>query len=323
MLTPDEITQDTGPLEQLPRILDRRSTLNGRRQTLLQQKQTDALPQLTTETPNAKLAWRQVVQLREENRRLRFELQEKQAELQQLVHEYQALQETFDKEVAVIHSAHQQVTEQYQGHLRELMEERNRLHDLHADLEQRYKDLYHSFQDAAEEEARKMLTEAAQTVILSPDNTPVLLQDVVKTVELQVRQQEDKHLIEAMYLKREIQRIAKQLEQERQQINQERQQLVALQLSIREQAELRQKTLASRLQTRWKLASIFTSIGLPILLVVLQFIFLALFHVSMIGPVSIAILAPIVVCVVLALALVNPIKMVKIIYTSAPHKKKY
>lgn len=322
MLTPDEISQDTGPLEPLPRILDRRSALTERRQNLLQQKQTDALPQLAAETPNAKLAWRQVVHLREENRRLRYEVQEQRAELQQLVSEYQSLQEKFDQEVAVIHSAHQQENEQYQTRLHELMNERNRLHDTHLSLEQRYQELYHSFQEAAEEEAHKLLSEAAQTVILSHDTTPVLLQDVVKTVELQVRQEEDKHLVEALYLKREVQRIAEQLEQERQTIEQERQQLAALQLSISEQSALRHQTVESRLRARWKLKAVFASIGLPFVLVLLQLVALAFFHVSVAGPASIAILAPIVVCIVLTLLFAHPFKAVKMMYTSAPHKKK-
>ncbi len=71
----------------------------------------------------------------------------------------------------------------------------------------------------------------------------------MKTLELQVRQEEDKHLVEALYLKREVQRMAAILDQERQQIEEERHNLLVMQNTAREQAELRQKTLQARLRS--------------------------------------------------------------------------
>ena len=199
MLSPDDTThtnQVTESLERLPRPTDRRSSTNERRHAMLAHKNTDVLPSVTVETPHAKIAWRQVIQLREENRHLSFELEAQRQEMQQLLAQYNALQAQFDQEATGIHSSYQQEREQYQSHLRALMDERNRLQERYADLEKCYMDLYHTFQDAVEEEAHKMVTEAAQTIELSPAGTPTLFQDVMKTLELQVRQEEDKHLVE-------------------------------------------------------------------------------------------------------------------------------
>lgn len=315
--------KDTGVLETLPRTLDWRSILNERRQSILQQKQTESLPRLTNgDTANTKVAWRQVLQLREENRRLRFDLEEQRSELQRLIAEYTAMQEEFDREIAIIHNGHQQEIEHYHQHLNEMIDERNRLQDAHSLLEQRYQNLYHSFQDAAEEEAQKMVTEAAKTLELPSGTTPVLFQDVVKTVEFKVRQEEDKHLIEALYLKREVQSMAEKLQQARQQIDQERQNLLIMQNTVREQAVLRHKMLQARLEARWTMKSVCTAIGVLFLLVVMQFVFLYFLNVRVAPAVSLSILAPIVLCIVCAILFATPYKTIKHIYTGAPHRKK-
>ena len=44
MFSSEEVSQTTEALEKLPRTFDHRSALNERRQHILQQKQTDALP---------------------------------------------------------------------------------------------------------------------------------------------------------------------------------------------------------------------------------------------------------------------------------------
>src|ERR1700733_1189743 len=85
MFSSEEISQTTEALDKLPRTFDRRSALNERRQHILQQKQTDVLPVLGSESPSTKWAWRQMVQLREENRRLRASLEDLRVEMQQLV----------------------------------------------------------------------------------------------------------------------------------------------------------------------------------------------------------------------------------------------
>jgi len=325
MLSSDDTTQTTQvteAIERLPRPLDRRSSGNERRQPLLQQKQTDVLPQVTVDTPHSKVAWRQVIYLREENRRLRFELEGQRAEMQQLVAEYTSLQAHFEQEVAVVHSGYQQEREQYQSHLQDLMDERNRLQEAQTQLEHRYQDLYHTFQDAVEEEAQKMVTEAAQTLELSPDSTPLVLQDVMKTLELQVRQEEDKHLVEALYLKREVQRMAESLAQERALIAEERQRLLVMQNTAREQAELRQKTLQLRLRSRWKARTIITTVGMIFLLVILQFLFLNLAHVKLAAYISFLLLLPIIICSLLAFLLFGPLARARESYYITPRKKK-
>jgi len=279
------------------------------------------LPQVSVEPSHSKVAWRQVIHLREENRHLRFELEEQRAEMQRLVAEYNSLQARFDQEMAVVHSGYQQESEQYQSHLQELMDERDRLQTAQAQLERRYQDLYHSFQDAVEEEAHKMFTEAAQTLELSPDSAPLFFQDAMKTLELQVRQQEDKHLVEALYLKREVQRMADILARERAQIEEERQRLLVMQSTARQQAELRLKTLQSRLGSRWKAKTVTTTIGMIFLLVMLQFLFLNVAHVKLAASISFLLLLPIIVCSVLAFLLAGPINRIREFYHGAPHKK--
>jgi hypothetical protein len=274
------------------------------------------------ETPHAKVAWRQVIQLREENRHLRFELEEQRTEMQQLLAEYNVLQAQFDQEATGIHSGYLQEREQYQRHLHALMDERNRLQETYTNLERRYMDLYHTFQDAVEEEAHRMVTEAAQTIELSPDSAPLLFQDVMKTLELQVRQEEDKHLVEALYLKREVQRMAALLEQERQHIEEERHNLLVMQNTAREQANLRQKTLQARLRSRWKLRSITVTVGMIILLVTLQFLFLNLARIKIAAEISFLLLLPIIVCSLLAFVLSGPFSRARDTYFGASHQKK-
>lgn len=326
----ETITQTTEALQSLPqtthprvlsRVADRRSALNGRRQHILE-RDTDALPQISLEPPGARVAWRQVIHLREENRHLRFALEQQQLEMQRIFNEYSALQTTYDKEIAVVHKGYQQEIEQYQNHLREMMEERNRAQETYLQTEQRYQILYHTFQDAVEEEARKMVVEATQTVELSPESVPMFLQDAVKTLEIRAREVEDRHLLEALYLKGEVQRMAEELTAERQSLDEERQKLFTMQHTAREQAELHQKMLQSRLYARWKFRSATNSVGLLVTLIVLQFLTLNLFHVPFVTAVAFAIFAPVVLCSLLAFVLARPLTTVKDIYESAPRKKK-
>ncbi|GHO98474.1 hypothetical protein KSF_085220 [Reticulibacter mediterranei] len=76
MLSPDDTSQMDGVLEILPRTFSRRHLLSERRQGIIQQKHTVEVLPLSEYDPHAKIMRRQVVQLREENRRLRFELEE-------------------------------------------------------------------------------------------------------------------------------------------------------------------------------------------------------------------------------------------------------
>ncbi|GAC1618863.1 MAG: hypothetical protein NVS4B11_09480 [Ktedonobacteraceae bacterium] len=331
MLSPDDTTQTTGAIGQVPRTFDRRSAFSERRHNILQQKQsekeTDALPVVKAESsdhaaPGAKVAWRQVTQLREENRHLRHKLDELQGEMQRLLVEYTAMQADFEREVPIIHSGQLQELEHNQGHLQEMTNERNRLQESYRQLERRYQELYSDFQASVQEEYEKKLSEAAQTLILSPDKAPVVLQGAMKTIELHVNAAKTKQLVEARYLTGEVQRITAHLEQEQSQVEEERQTLLRMQNTVREQAELRRKTIQSHLRARWTAALAFVTTGTLLLLVVLQYLFLFLFRVPVSTAITTALLAPILVCIVVAIVFSRPFSTIRYYYKSAPHKEK-
>ena len=224
------------------------------RQVILSEKRnrtTDFLPDISGDASNGNQGARQLAQLRDENRRLYREIEALQSRLAQ----YSEAEEHFEQEVETIHNAHQLEIEQYQSHLREMMDELNQKQQAYQELEQRYQELYHSFQDAVEEEASKLVSEAAQTMILSPEHTPPLLHDVVKTLEFQVKQTEDQHVAELIALMRQAQRKNEQLEQElaqeRENLFNERQKVFAEQKRISEQGELRKKMIEAYLRTRF------------------------------------------------------------------------
>ena len=322
MLSPDEVTQTTGTLEQLSRNASPRSTPTERRQTILQQRQTDTLSPLTFETPNAKLAWRQVTQLREENRHLRYDLDAQRTEVQRITNEYDALKSKFESEVAIIHNGQQQEIVQYQNHLQEMMDERNRVQEAHVALEQRFQELSTAFQHAIEEEVNKRIANIAQDFSLTSTQVPEALQGVVKELDRQAKEEGDRYLAEVVYLKRETKRMIDKIQEDRQQLATERQELYKWQSNMKEQAQLRQKTLHDRLHARWRVASLLTSLGLVVLLVVLQVITLSLLHVTLAVPIAFALLAPIVICIICAFIFTKPLTMIHHMFKSAPHKKK-
>ena len=307
MSTSDDAIQTNGPMERATRSASRRNTVSERRQNILQQKQTDHLPSLGPDMPNAKVAWRQMMQLREENKRLRWELAEA------------------EKDLEVIHSNHQQEIEQLQFQVQELEEERDHIKESLVQLEHRYQELYHTFQSEVEEEAQRRLEDAARTLVLSPENRPPVAQnDLLKTVELHVRQVEDKHTAEALYLMRQAQRKAAQLEQElateRQQIAIERQNIHNLQLSAREQAQLRKRIVTERLQARYTLTLTLMTTVFLVLLPILQLIVFSLLHIRYTTPMIFALFAPLLLCVVLAAVFSYFRSSTRLITTSVPQK---
>ncbi len=332
MLSPDDTTKTTDAVGQNPRTFDHRSALSERRHTILQQKQiekeTDALPAVKAETsehvaPHAKVVLRQVVQLREENRHLRHQLDEARSEMQRLLIAYTTIQAEFEREVAAIHNGQLQELEQYQNHLQEVTNERNRLQASYKQMEHRYQELYANFQATVDEEADKKLSDMAQTLVLSPDKvTTVLPNDAMKTIEFHVNQLKTKQLVEAQYLTGEVQRITVHLEQEQLQVEEERQMLLRMQNSVREQAELRLKTLQAHLRARWTFALASVTLGTLVALVVLQYVFLFLFHVHFVLAITFSLIAPIVVCVLAAVVLSGPLSTMRHHYMSAPHRKK-
>ena len=224
------------------------------RQVILSEKRnrtTDVLPIVPGDTPAGKASARQITHLRDENRRLHFEVEE----LQSRVAQYMEAEAQFEQEIDTVHNAHQMEIEQYQSHLREMMDELNQKQQALQEMEQRYQELYHSFQDAVEEEAGKMVTEAAQTMVLSPEHTPPILHDVVKTLEFQVKQTEDQHVAELLALMRQAQSknvmLEQELARERENLVNERQKVYDELNRLRGQDRLRKEMIASDLRTRF------------------------------------------------------------------------
>ena len=269
MLSSDETGYDTsGSIMRASRAASRRELLRNKRG-----RNTEMLPGVNEEDAHGKAPRPQMPQLREENLHLRRELEE----LQEQLTTYQSSMDLLDGEIETIHRDYRQEIEQYQLHLREMMEERNQMQEASQQLEKRYQDLYHSFQDAVEDEASKMVKEAAQTLILSPEHTPALLNDVVKTLEVQVKQTEDQRTAELLAMMRQAQYKSELLEQEitreRNELVTERENLRILRESITRQAQQRYQIESTRLHARWTAGLMFTSILMLCLLVTLETIF--------------------------------------------------
>lgn len=235
-------------MERLARHISRQDFLNEKRL-----RNTDVLPSIDASTFAGKSAAspRQFSQIRDENRRLRREVEELQHRIIQHRHSEQRLEQDID----AIRYEHQLEIEQYQANVREMMEELNHKQEALQEMEQRYQNLYHTFHESVENEAGKLVSEAAQTLILSPEHTPPILHDVMKTLEFQVKQTEDHHLAQLMTLIRQAQRKNAQLElelaNEREHIAEERQRLLVQQNSISEQGKMRQKYIESSLRARF------------------------------------------------------------------------
>lgn len=332
MLAPEEDFEQeveseprTDTLVHLPRPFDYRNILVERRQQILQQKavepNTDALPPLKPEPSGSRLALRQVIQLREENRHLRALLDGAQREKEQFAAAYTAMQTEVENDVEAVRCSYQQEIEQYQAQLQEIAAAYGPLLAQNEELRQRYDDLYYSFKHVAEEEAHQMVLEAAAALERSPNEVPVLLHDVVQSLQVRAQQLEDKHLVEILYLKREMQRLADELFQERQRVDQERQRVIVMQNTVREQSELRRKAMQTHLYGRWRVSLVITATSLLAVYLVLQGIALYLLRASL-SPLAIAaMIAPLIICSVLAVILSHPLSMARHIYKSAPHKK--
>jgi hypothetical protein len=166
-------------------------------------------------------------------------------------------------------------------------------------LKRRFEELDHSFHETVSEEANKMVAEAANTIILTPEHTPPLLRDVAKTVELHMQQTEDRHVAALLALIRQAQFKADLLEQElaheREKIAEERQNLLDQQASITQQAQYRYTTMQQHLQAHWTLVLTLMAAFLLILVPIFQLVFVA-----MKVPLVIAIFVPVVICIGIA-----------------------
>jgi DNA repair exonuclease SbcCD ATPase subunit len=288
---------DYTPAEGLVRIsrhLSRQDILNEKRQ-----RHTDILPAVESDGTQSGGIARQLNPLRDENRRLRRELEI----LQQRLAQQREIEDRFEHEIETIHHGHRLEIEEYQNSLRELMEELNQKQDTLQELNQRYQELEHSFHTSIEEETRKLLAEAAQTMEQSPGYTPPLLQGVMATLEHQLKGTEEHNIGEVTALMRQMQRkndlLEKELARERESIEQERQQLLVQQLNIREQGKVRQQYVAAKLSARFTAYVAIVSTTLLAICVFAQLILIQYFKI----PQYWALFSPIFLCALLALVL--------------------
>jgi hypothetical protein len=292
MFSPDDTDYNTsiGHIDRSARATSRREIINEKRQ-----KNTDMLPKINNEMPGSKTSARQVAQWREENKRLRWEMDK----LNHLIYQYRQKQAQLDQTIDAIHRDNQNVIEQYEIHLREAIEERNQLHEANQQLEKRYQELDHSFHETVTEEASKLVQEAANTLVLSPEHTPPLLRDVAKTLEFQVKQTEDLHVAELLSLMRQAQRKAELLEQElaieREKTAAEHQELLKQQAQISKQAKFRYDTMQAHLRAHWTLVLTLMAAALLVLVPIFQLVFIA-WKV----PLYFAIFAPVLICIGMA-----------------------
>ena len=115
--------------------------------------------------------------------------------------------------------------------------------------------------------------------------------------------------------------LAEQLEQERLQLSTERQQLTTMQWRASQQTKLRMKVLETHLNARWTANFAFVTTIVLCLLVALQFLFLGLFHVHTSAVTSLSLIAPIVLCAIVAVFLAYPSATMNRFHASLPHKK--
>src|SRR5215471_1161019 len=269
MFSPDDTDFNTSQeSDRSMRVTNRREIINEKKQ-----RHTDMLPKMNGDIPNGKTVFRQVAQLREENKRLRWKLDEQQ----HLIYQYRQAQAQLEQEIDSLNRNKQTVIEQYEMHLRDAIEERNQLELDNQELKRRYRELDRSFHENVSQEAEKLVAEAANTIILTPEHTPPLLRDVAKTVELHMKQSEDQHVAELLSLIRQAQFKAELLEQElaieRERIAEERQNLIDQQTRISQQAQYRYSTMQQHLQAHWTMVLTLMATLLLILVPILQFVF--------------------------------------------------
>ncbi len=334
ILEPDTgvLERDTGVIEGMTRPHDSYKEARVRRQHILQQKQplTPLPDSPLPASGSGRNLWRQLALLREENQQLRREVEILRAQVNPSIAPVADTggDTAVSTEIETIHRGYQQEIQQYQSHLADLMEERNRLQKEYHALESRYQDLYYNFLASVEEEAHRMVTEAARTITLSPTGgeTHPLLQDVVQALATHAQQLENEHVAHTLYLMREAQRKAARLEEElqreRQQLLEERQNLIAQQQSIRQQARQRYLAIQTRLQARWLLRLITVVGALLVFLLVVQLLGLSLFQVPMSPPLLIAVVAPVFLCPIVASLWVYLRQRIRFLYHGAPHRKK-
>lgn len=287
----DNLTSEEEAIR-ISRHLSRLDILNGKRQ-----RNTDILSSVKSDGQQNVRNARQPDPIRDENLRLRRELDVLQRRLAQ----EHAAKVQLEQEIETIHHGHRLAIEQYQNSLREMMEELNQKQNALQELDRHYQELEQSFHITVEAETRKLLDEAAQTMEHSPGYTPPILHGVMRTLELQLKRTEDQHVAEIMALMRQAQRkndlLEQELAQERENTAQERQQLQVQRHKLIEQSKARQQFIAASLSARF---TGLVAIVSTVLLVICIFIQITLFEYFKI-PLYWALFSPILLCALLAL----------------------
>lgn len=307
-MSSSENTKDiTGPLVKMPRLFNYRDYLSERRQQILQQKQTDMLPSLPIDSAHTRFLARQVISLREENMHLRSHVAEIEAEMD-------AFQR--DQELE---------SEQVRDRFQDVLSGRKTLQEAYLQLEQRYNELYNNFQSAVDEEAFQMVSEATNTLKLSYAEQPTTRNDVKKTVELYVRQAEDRQTAHTLYLMRQAQRKAARLEEEleleRQHIAEESEKLHSLQESVREQAELRRRTIEAHLRAKFSVRFALASASLLMVLYILQIVCLLILHFPLTSLFLFALVVPILLGIIVAALIAHFRSTWRDVTSHSPHKQ--
>jgi hypothetical protein len=168
---------------------------------------------------------------------------------------------------------------------------------------------------------RRRVMEAVHTLEHSPEEVPPLLIDMVETLRIRTKQEEEQHLVEIFTLKHEVKRLTEQLEEERRQRETEGQQVVAMRPASNGQMKAYQTTLQAQLYLRW--TAIFASVttGVLFLLVFLQFFLLGLFGIPRAPLLSLSLVAPMVICIIVAVLLAYPRSTMNRVRTGLSSKK--
>lgn len=288
--------QTTGAFQQLSGSYVPRSPL---REEALQQKNTDVLPSLdAAEAISTPATWK-ALQLREENDRLRSLLAESEQAREQLF------------------SVRRQEIERYEQQLQQEIDE-------YQQLELHYQELYHSFQDAVDEEANSLLLEVAHTLALPAEARPPATSEALQAIANQVRHMADQQIAEALYITRQAQRqvtqLEKQLAAEYQQLASERQQMQSAQASALELLAQRKRKMEARLRTRYRFSLSMIAL-LFLLLPLLQVIGLSLFHMPTSMPLFFSLFAPVFLYIVVGVLIGRAHEVIQLFLTSGPHRK--
>jgi len=317
MPSPDEVMQTMGAIERMPLPLGRETLID----ELRQEPNTDTLPSLEKEPITGEISWQQTIQAREEHKRLLWELEEQQSEIERLTAALQSSRSALEVEIEAIHSGHRRQIEQIQNQLRQAMEERNLLQQAYRTLQQQHQEFEQIDQAAIERAAQNRIMAAIATLQQSPNETPTWLNPLAQMVEARIRRAEDQSITEAHALKRELQHLMKEVEAERGELAREQQNTLALQHSIRAHARQRETLIAKRLQNRKAMAVTITAAILLFCLPIIQYFFLLFLHVPQTPSIVVALFLPLAVCLSLAPVIANRAIFVKHAYTSAPHRK--